>query len=62
MSDDKTIRLHDKITELRQNLSDAHDQIAKATYKYGYVLAMLGIPADLPLEEVKKQVAQKITK
>lgn len=57
-NDEELIRLRRQNSELRSNLSDAHDQVGRITYKFGYVMAMLNIPADLPFEEVMKRVGE----
>lgn len=43
---------------LRANLTEAHDRLAKVTYKYGLVAAKVGFEPELPHLKVMEHLAQ----
>lgn len=60
MSEDESIKLRRQIAELQANLEQAHEHLAKMTYRFGTLAAVVGVAPDLPDREFRDELARLV--
>ncbi len=60
MSDDEAIALRRQISGMQANLEEAHERLAKMTYRLGSLAAVVGVQPDLPDREFRDELARLV--